>query len=102
MTEKDFKTLQNLAENFEKADGEINYLASDSKTYTSEEYDSLEKKLKVKLEEVILEFKNKYLVLPTFKIENSDEILVSLNINRYSINPLTLYNQMCKHQIDHQ
>jgi len=103
MTEKDLNILKEYSENFDKGNEEgINYLASDSETYTESQYDELEKELENKIADTILEFKNKYLVLPTFKIENSDIVKVSLNINRYTTNPTTLYNAIRKHQNDHQ
>jgi hypothetical protein len=103
MTEKDLNILKELSENFDKGNEEgINYLASDIETYTESQYDELEKELENKIADTILEFKNKYLVLPTFKIENSDIVKVSLYINRYTMNPTTLYNQMLVHQNDYQ
>lgn len=103
MTEKDLETLKMLSENFDKGNDEgINYLASDNTTYSECEYDELEKELENKIAETILEFKNKYLVLPTFKVENYDNVRVSLNINRFTSNPTTLYNAIRKHQNDYQ
>lgn len=103
MTEKDLETLKMLSENFDKGNEEgINYLASDRTTYTESEYDELEKELENKISDIVLEFKNKYLVLPTFKVENYDNVRVSLNINRSSINTTTLYNAIRKHQTDSQ
>ena len=103
MTEKDLETLKMLSENFDKGNDEgINYLASDKTTYSESEYDELEKELENKIVSTILEFKNKYLVLPFLKVENSENVKVSLKMNRYSINPTTLYNQMRTLQNDHQ
>jgi len=99
MTEKDLETLKMLSENFDKGNEEdINYLASDKTTYSESKYDELEKELENKIANTILEFKNKYLVLPTFKVENYDNVRVSLKTNRYLINTTTLYNQMLEHQ----
>ena len=53
-------------------------------------------------ENFIREFKNTYSVLPFLKIENSENVKVSLEMNRYTINPRTLYNQILEHQKDHQ
>ena len=102
MTEQDLNTLRELAEYFEKEDGQINYLLSDSTTYTSEQYDYLELELKQKLDETILEFKNKYIVLPTFKVKDNENIEVSLACNRNLINISTIYKRMLEHQNDHQ
>jgi len=103
MIEKDLETLKMLSENFDKGNDEgINYLASDSTTYSESDYDELEKLLENKIAETILEFKNKYLVLPFLKVENSEVVKVSLKMNRYSINPTTLYNQMHKPQSENQ
>ena len=103
MTEKDLNTLKELSEEFEKGNDEgINYLASDKTTYSESEYDELEKELENKIADTILEFKNKYLVLPTFKVENSDNVRVSLKTNRYLTNTTTLYNRMLEHQNDCQ
>lgn len=103
MTEKDLATLKGLSENFDKGNDEgINYLASDKATYSEEEYDELEKELENKIADTISEFKNKYLVLPFLKIENSDNVRVSLKTNRYLINTTTLYNQMLEHQNESQ
>ena len=65
-------------------------------------YDELEKELENKIADVIREFKNTYSVLPFLKIENSENVKVSLEMNRYTINPRTLYNQILEHQKDHQ
>ena len=44
MTEKDLNILKDLAEEFEKGNDEgMNYLSSDTTTYTESEYDELEK-----------------------------------------------------------
>ena len=103
MTEKDLNTLKELSENFDKGNEEgINYLASDKTTYTESKYDELEKELENKIADTILEFKNKYLVIPFLKIENSENVKVSFKMNRYSINPTTLYNQMLEHQNESQ
>ena len=102
MTDKDLETLKMLSDNFEKQDNEPNYLSSDSTTYTETEYDELEKELENKIADTILEFKNKYLVLPFLKIENSENVKVSLKANRGLINISTIYKQMLEHQKDHQ
>lgn len=103
MTEKDLNTLKKLSENFDKGNDQgINYLASDKTTYTESEYDELEKELENKIADTILEFKNKYLVLPFLKVENSENVKVSLKTNRYLINTTTLYNQMLGHQNESQ
>ena len=103
MTEKDLNILKDLAEEFEKGNDEgMNYLSSDTTTYTESEYDELEKELENKIADVIREFKNTYSVLPFLKIENSENVKVSLEMNRYTINPRTLYNQILGHQKDHQ
>ena len=94
MTDKDLETLKMLSDNFEKQDNEPNYLSSDSTTYTETEYDELEKELENKIADTILEFKNKYLVLPFLKIENSENVKVSLKANRGLINISTIYKQM--------
>ena len=102
MTDKDLETLKMLSDNFEKQDNEPNYLSSDSTTYTETEYDELEKELENKIADTILEFKNKYLVLPFLKIENSENVKVSLKANRGLINISTIYKQMLEHQNENQ
>ena len=102
MTEKDLETLKMLSEEFEKQDNEPNYLSSDSTTYTETEYDELEKELENKIADTILEFKNKYLVLPSFSVESSDIIKVSLKANRGLINISTIYKRMLEHQNENQ
>ena len=70
--------------------------------FEKEEMEKLEKELENKIADVIREFKNTYSVLPFLKIENSENVKVSLEMNRYTINPRTLYNQILEHQKDHQ
>ena len=61
MTEKDLNILKDLAEEFEKGnDKGMNYLSSDTTTYTESEYDELEKELENKIADVIRELKKTY------------------------------------------